>query len=204
MESSIDDLLIEVNRVLLYPDTDKIRESCIRNVVDVYKKVGYKSFVQTHQTFVVKNKMVSLPSNCIKVRDVKAIFGERKVDMIAVPYGTRYKTDLSVIVDNSRLKFLSSDIEKVEVVYDSVPVSEQGEPIIINDILTACVSYCKAQELLIKGSVVKQDYATLNAAAFWDRKARQDIDEARAFLNGQSDTEDRFVQLVNIIEANNG
>lgn len=202
MENTINDLLIEVNRVLLYPDTEKIRDSCIRNVVDVYKKVGYKSFVQVKQTFIVKNKMFSLPSNCIKVRDIKAVFGERRVGMIATPHGSPYKNELSFMTEATKVKLLSGDIEKVEVIYDSIPVSEDGEPYIINDIFTACVSYCKAQELLIKGSVVKQDYATLNAVQFWDSKARQDIDEARAFLNGQSNTEDRFVQLVNIVDSN--
>jgi len=202
MDNTIDDVLIEVNRVLLYPDTDKIRESCIRNIVDVYKKVGYKALYHAQQTLAVKNRIVNLPVNCIKVRDVKAIYNDKKIDMIATPYGSKYPTELSVIVEPSKLKLFSKDIQKVEVTYDSIPVSEYGEPLVSNDILTACISYCKAQELLIKGSVVKQDYATLNAASFWDRKARQDIDEARAFLNGQSDVEDRFVQLVNIIESN--
>lgn len=206
---AITELMTDVNRVAQLPDVEALRGPLIRYVVEVYKKVGYRSFQTEKSKFTVVNKSISLPVATVKVFDVKTTVngevGEKDSEyyvgcILASPL-SRVVTDLHCKIYNDKIKFLSSKIKSVIVEYGMLPCEDTGEILIDEDIYSACVAYCSYQELLIKSSNTKQERSTLNPASFYKRESDRLIDEARAFMNSWSAIEEREIELTNIIET---
>lgn len=207
MSKSIDDLIVQVNRVALQPDSEVLREPCILNVVEVYKKVDYEDLAVKEDILPVKNGIIQLPVTCLKVQDVRQrIHGRDKEDdesyqigMIKSTSRDRLVTQLSFREEAGKLKFVNKELDYVKIIYDSLPTDERGEIVIEEFMFMACVHYCRFQEMLVKSSNTKQERSTLNPTMIHSRLADQAIDEARAFKNAGTAPDDRYVEMVHKI-----
>lgn len=207
MSKSIDDLILQVNRVALQPDSEVLRESCILGVVEVYKKVDYEDLAVMDAILPVKNGIIQLPSTCLKVQDVRQRIHGRdskdvesyQVGMISSNSRDRTTTQLSFRIEGSKIKFVNKELDYVKVIYDSLPTDERGEIVIEEFMFMACVHYCRFLEMLVKGSNTKQERSTLNPAMIHGQLADRAIDEARAFKNAATAPDDRYVEMVHRI-----
>lgn len=207
MSKSIDDLIVQVNRVALQPDSEVLREPCILNVVEVYKKVDYEDLAVVEGIFFVKKGIVELPVTCLKVQDVRQrIHGRDKEDTEAYQIGMigstsrdRIVTPLSFRIEGSKIKFVNKELDYVKVIYDSLPTDDRGEIIIEEFMFMACLHYCRFQEMLVKSSNTKQERSTLNPTMIHSQLADRAIDEARGFKNAGTAPDDRYVEMVHKI-----
>lgn len=180
---SIDELIEEVNRVALLPNTEVLRSPCIGHVQTVYRKVGSdKVKIPAVAYFTVTNGTVELPKTVIKVVDCALGTFDLNdtdddgtfADYDAIPHRQ----------DGNKLRLNNNyNGQTVSVSYWSLPVDENGVILIDDRIYDAVKAFCKGEELLIKSSNVKQERATLNPSLIYKREAAQLIDESRAELN---------------------
>jgi len=186
---SIDTLIEDVNRVALLPNPEELRIPCVRHVQAVYKKVGVdKINLFFEEAFQVKNRTVVLPPRVYKALDV--LRPKQPGPYWGVHEGL-YEYDHSFSLskqrsayrlDGNKIRF-SEDWEEVVIIYQSLPINEEGELLIDSRIYDACVAYCRGQELLVKASNTKQERSTLNPTMVYINQAAQLINASRAELN---------------------
>lgn len=177
---TIDDLLEDVNRVVQMPNQEDLRNALVRHTITVYRKIKIKE-PQVIEIYTVdtKNKTIVLPQSVYKVYDVgldcgnnfdshRLLFPEER----RIPYR----------VDKNKIRF-SEDLKGVSVALITLPKDDDGNLLIDERIYDAVLNYCIGQELLVKSSNVKQDYATMNPAQYYIQQGRTLIDEARAAMN---------------------
>lgn len=198
---SIDDLIYEVNRVALLSDPEILRAPCIRHVQDVYKKVGYSSQIQVEELYYVTNMSLRLPETTLRIVDVRYNPFDATTDKNQF-IGMKQKLNghrLSSMryepndyeVDGNKIRFFSKHIKEVLVLRQTLPVDESGMLLIDSRIYSACVAYCRGEELMVKASNTKQERSTLNPAMVYKRDAMQLIDEARAQMNSPTFGQER-------------
>lgn len=189
--NSIDDLIYEVNKVALLPDAEVLRLPCIRYAQQVYKKVGYnKISLWFEEQFDVVNMSITLPITVYKVDDV--LWNPTN----DTEYNPRYYIGMYAKsiqgsgagrpmyrVEGNKIRFFSEHVKQVKVVYQSLPVNDEGELLIDDRIYDACVAFARGEELMVKSSNTKQERSTLNPAMVYMNNAKALIDEARAHIN---------------------
>lgn len=183
---TIDDLLTQVNEVVQKPDVQSLKIAAIGHVIDVYRKVCSSKTYEVKQFSI--NPMgdeINLPKNIHRLVDVG--IGCRGL----VESGSCFYNGKKVTFKQfgNKLRFSCKVDDDVTIVAEMLPQSEDGELMIDSRIMTACVNYCISKFLLSKSANVKQDYASMNPAIQYDRIARQEMDEARAFMGGMSNGE---------------
>ncbi len=188
---SIGDLIEEVNEVVRKPDSGSLRRACIRHVQAVYQKVGLDKFRQrVFWPVEPQGNTIVLPNTVYKVEDVRycgvgLLEKTSETYFQSWPYQSYLGYALAFAIDGNKIR-LSSPVDEVLVVYLSLPIDSSGELLVDSRIYDAAVNYCQGQLLLAKGSNVKQDYATLNAAREYIYQAKTMIDEARGAHSGMS------------------
>ncbi len=202
---SIDDLIYEVNRVALLSDPEILRAPCIRHVQDVYKKVGYVSQIHKEELYYVSNMSVRVPETTLRIVDVRYNPFEGRthksqfVGMVQKLGGHRISSmsyePNNYDVEGNKIRFFSSHIREVLVLRETLPTDESGMLLIDSRIYSACVAFCRAEELMVKASNTKQERSTLNPAIVYKRDAMQLIDEARAQMNNPTYGQERAIKL---------
>lgn len=183
---SVDDVIVEVNKIVMKSDPQSLRSSIIRHIQAVYQKLGVDTF-RKRITVLAKpqGNVIILPHSVFKVEAVWDSYGiiPQNEDSIIIDWSRHRR--LSYSVDNNRIR-LSKPEQQVLVTYITLPIDEKGEIVVDYRIFDATVDYCVGQELLAKGANVKQNYATLNPATFYIQQAREKIDNTRAAHSGDS------------------
>lgn len=184
----IETLIHDVNKIARHSDPEVLRSSCIRHVQTVYRLIGLDIFKQ-RKVYVTKPdaNTVVIPPSVMKVEDVRwcgmglreRMFDDDCTDRWPYRYGFYNFDQLSYKVMGNKIR-LSRPVDEVAVVFISLPVDGKGEIVIDSRMYDATLNYCIGQELMAKASNVKQDYATMNPAAFYVRQARELMDSTRA------------------------
>lgn len=174
---TIDDLVVDVNDVVDFPDASSLYRPISRHIRTVYRKVGVPEvFEKKFFTSKPKNGIIEIPREVYKIVDVGIGF----TGMIETG-DYRFHEEVSYTVSRDIIKTnTSSEVTIVALVF---PRDSEGSLIIDDNIYDALLNYCIGQILLSKSANVKQDYASLNPSIAYTQQAKRLIDEARAFYS---------------------
>lgn len=169
-------------------------ERCVKYASDFMHKVGSVKIYEDHDVVLpINNHIVDLPCDFYRIKQCE-------YNGVSLRYSTSsYDVRKDESVDETYIikgKTLHTSIRegKLRVSYQSVPVDEDGFPLVIND-----PSYKQALELYIQlkhvfplvaegkfrpdaYSVLKQDYA-FNVGQATSRLEMMSVDEAESFFN---------------------
>ena len=200
MYTPFDELLEEVGRVADVPSLESIRKSVIRNLVQVYRKIGRGAWQPATQVYVLNESgQLTLPEFLIELEAV--LPGE--LDNIRLFDQIRGLPELSATGDlrrkfplvpryaksGDKLWFERPVTGSLTVLYWRIPVDDRGIPQVDDRLFKAASLYCQAEEARI--SLHKKNKQSYSGVPYQvDRQeANQAIDAARAAFNKLAKTD---------------
>ncbi len=198
---TLDELLIEVNKVAQAASEETLRDSVTKQLIHVYRRVAAPALYQPGVLGIEPTpyQSVELPATMIRLIDVRSgyeSFMDRGVSGNMNRFGKMVVGQPFTDYDyqNDRLWFTKNCLNvPLTVTYWSVPVDRQGSPTIDDKIWTAAVLYCQGEAARVALHFKNKQSYSAAPMQFDFQLAKTEMDAARADCNELADPD--FVKL---------